>query len=375
MNDQFDLKQGWKNDPLKDLYTTQTLLTNSTKLMEMLHNVLRIIRDADGVPLAAVICNRIVPRPDSDDIAFGLQNSEYATHDYEMIERAPITNHDTFYQNATDKELEKTRPFDPCYLASRRLVWTVIKGCIGTKNKLNLQLKQFNKTTDGRGAYSSIEAFFFGNDHASSLISAAEKGLRETTFTKNVRNWRIEDYITKHIELYSIFDYQKTLVTHKGMFENQRVNLLLDGLKNKHFVGLKSNIMCKTQLYNDFNTTATQLKDMLNRMTELQTAPGRQVSAMGRGGGSGRGAGRGGLDGHGGRDGRDGRGGRGFDSGCGHRGRGNDRGRRCDRIPSSATFRPENCPDQDAVDRVKPNIVHCHVTGDRIFVYEFTYNK
>ena len=72
MNDQFDLEQGWKNDPLKDLYTTQDHLTNSTKWMEMLQNVLRMIRDANGVPLAAVIHKRIVPRPDSYDIAFGL---------------------------------------------------------------------------------------------------------------------------------------------------------------------------------------------------------------------------------------------------------------------------------------------------------------
>ena len=33
----------------------------------------------------------------------------------------------------------------------------------------------------------------------------------------------------------------------------------------------------------------------------------------------------------------------------------------------------ETCPDQDAVDRVKPNIVHRLVTGNRIFVYYNTY--
>ena len=75
MNDQFYLEQGWNNDPLKDLYPTQTLLTNSTKWMEMLQNVLHMIRDANGVPLAAVIHTRIVRRPDSDDIAFVLQHS------------------------------------------------------------------------------------------------------------------------------------------------------------------------------------------------------------------------------------------------------------------------------------------------------------
>ena len=113
----------------------------------MLQNVLRIIRDANGVTLAEVIFKIIVPRPDSDGIAFGLQYSEYASHDDEMIERAPILDRETLDRNAMDKELEKTGPFDPRYMAARSLVWTIIKGCIGTNNKLNLQLKQFNKTT------------------------------------------------------------------------------------------------------------------------------------------------------------------------------------------------------------------------------------
>ena len=36
MNDQMDLEQGWKNNPLKELYPTQAHITNSTKWMEML---------------------------------------------------------------------------------------------------------------------------------------------------------------------------------------------------------------------------------------------------------------------------------------------------------------------------------------------------
>ena len=82
------------------------------------------------------------------------------------------------------------------YMAARSLVWTVIKRCIGTNNKLNLQLKQFNRTTDGRRAYFAIESFMLGNDHSSSLISAAEQGLRDTTYTSNVKNWKIEDYVS-----------------------------------------------------------------------------------------------------------------------------------------------------------------------------------
>ena len=44
-----------------------------------------MIRDANGVPLAVVICKRIIPQPDSDDIAFGLQYSEYDSHDDDII--------------------------------------------------------------------------------------------------------------------------------------------------------------------------------------------------------------------------------------------------------------------------------------------------
>ena len=49
--------------------------------MEMLQNVLRMIRGGNGVPLPAVICKRLISLPDSEDIAFGLQHSEYVSHD------------------------------------------------------------------------------------------------------------------------------------------------------------------------------------------------------------------------------------------------------------------------------------------------------
>ena len=97
-----------------------------------------------------------------------------------------------------------------------------------------------------------------------------------------------------------MIDDQYALGNHPGMYEKLRVDLLLDGLNKKSLSGVKSNIMCHSQLYNDFNATATHLKDVVNRMPELHTAPGCQVSAMGRGRVRGRGTGRGGRDGRGG---------------------------------------------------------------------------
>ena len=119
-------------------------------------------------------------------MAFGPRHSKYISHDDEMIERAPILDSKEYDRTATDEYLENTGPFDPRYRAARSLVWAIVKGYIGTNNKLNLQVKQYNRATDGRSAYFSIKSFMLGNYHYSSLISAAEQGLRDTTFTTNV---------------------------------------------------------------------------------------------------------------------------------------------------------------------------------------------
>ena len=51
-----------------------------------------------------------------------------------MIERAPILDSKEYDRTATDKNLEKIGPFDPRYRADRSLVWTIVKGCIGTQD-------------------------------------------------------------------------------------------------------------------------------------------------------------------------------------------------------------------------------------------------
>ena len=88
-----------------------------------------------------------------------------------------------------------------------------------------------------RSAYFAIESFMLGNDHSSSLISAAEQGLRNTTFTTNVKNWNIEDYVSKHMEFHSTLNDQQERGTYSGMYEEKKVNKFRDGLKRSNFIG------------------------------------------------------------------------------------------------------------------------------------------
>ena len=128
MNDQISLEKGWKNEPLKELYPTQAHKNHPTKWLEMLVNVLRMIRDVNGIPLAAVIRKRLTSPPDNEDMAFGLRQSKYISHNDEMIERAPILDSKGYDRTATDKNLEKTGPFDPRYRAAHSLVWSQRSG-------------------------------------------------------------------------------------------------------------------------------------------------------------------------------------------------------------------------------------------------------
>ena len=134
---------------------------------------------------------------------------------------------------------------------------------------------------------------------SSSLISAAEQGLRDTTYTTNVKNWKIEDYVSKHMEFHSTLNDHQALGTYSGMYENQKVDKFLDGLKHSHFIGLRSNILTNPNLRSNFNATAAHVKEMVNRTPTLKNPPGSQVSAMGRRGGRGRGTDRGGREGRG----------------------------------------------------------------------------
>ena len=104
-----------------------------------------------------------------------------------------------------------------------------------------------------------------GNDHSSSLISDAEKGLRDTTYTTNVKNWKIEDYVSKHMEFHSTLNDQQERGTYSGMYKKQKVDKLLDGLKHSHFIGLRSMILCNPKMQNDFNATGAHVRDMVNR--------------------------------------------------------------------------------------------------------------
>jgi len=61
------------------------LKSNHTKWVEILKNLLTVISDPKGIPLAVVIRKHLIPCNSADDPAFGERYSGYASFDDKMI--------------------------------------------------------------------------------------------------------------------------------------------------------------------------------------------------------------------------------------------------------------------------------------------------
>ena len=81
------------------------------------------------------------------------------------------------------------------------------------------------------------------------------------------------------MEFHSTLNNQQERGTYGGMYEKQKVDKFLDGLKNHHYIGLKSNILTNEKLRSEFNATAAHVKDMVNQTATLKNPPGRQVAS------------------------------------------------------------------------------------------------
>ncbi len=66
------------------------------------------VRGVTGVPLTYVICAALFPKHESDDPAFGEQDSAYTSIDSELMSRAPILDPRCDLMDDTDelKELD-----------------------------------------------------------------------------------------------------------------------------------------------------------------------------------------------------------------------------------------------------------------------------
>jgi hypothetical protein len=229
------------------------------------------------------------------------------------------------YTSSTDEMIRRAPHGGPTYNTDNSTVWDVMMHVFHGTDAYPW-IKQYNRPRDGRGAYTSLRAHYFGQSQEDNELNEAEASLTNTFYTGEKRNFTFETYSGIHRAAHNVFNDCRDAPYE----ERDKVRRLLDNIRCLECKAAITLIHADQRLRNDFDASVDLIKTSLSQ-SKTSREERRGVSGLtqgdgGRGRGRGGGRGRGRFGGHfGGRGGRGFRGGRG-----GGRGRGRGRGGRRD---------------------------------------------
>lgn len=167
--------------------------------------------------------------------------------------------------------------------------------------------KPFSTTKDGRGSYFALRDHYMGKSFQKRNVAQSERVLSTVFYDGKSRNFTFEMFCEKLNLAFQDLEEAGEMVT-----EDRKVRILLENIRAPELLMSVERVQ-GSELETSFQASMNYLAEQVDKKRQLQAkirGTNRNISAMGRGGGSGRG----------GRDGR-GRGGKGV-GGRGKGGRG-----------------------------------------------------
>jgi len=233
------------------------------KTMDAILEYLRTRLGERMIPLAYVVReNREVPAS-ADDPSI---NYESVTD--EMIGRA---SHGT--PNAAGVWVD-----DPVYTQNKERVWDIIAQ-ITREHPCWTYVKPAQRTRDGRAAYFGLYNHYLGPNNVDNMASMAEKRLAAATYKGETRRWDFERYVNVQKQQHTILE-GLTAHGYAGIDERSKVRHLLNGIQTEKLDSVKTQILSKTELRNDFDACVTLYTDFIKEITPAGDTPTRQLSAL-----------------------------------------------------------------------------------------------
>ncbi len=249
-----------------------------------------------GVPLVYVIRHKLLPEDESDDPTLGDvdEESQYTSHDHEMIARCPIVE-TRRYTPYTGGDSKTEGPFVPTFLTDSKKVWAVLHTLFSTSSVWQ-HVKKFTTTQDGRQVYRTLHSHFFGADKVNTMVNDVLSSLKSKIYQGDRKNWNFDKYCLAHVAEHnrhsSLHDYGVT-----PLEESMKIHYFEEGIKDPTLDAARNAILVNRSQFPDFDSVMQLYVTSKRSQKSEATPPGRQLSAItGRGGGGrGRdGAGRGG---------------------------------------------------------------------------------
>jgi hypothetical protein len=138
------------------------------------------------------------------------------------------------------------------------------------------QVKVGQQGYDGRKAFFALYNLYLGPQHASLMATKAEDALKDSVYYKETKRFDFDSFVCKHQDAHHI-SANHPRGHHNGMNEEQKVRMLLNGIKAPHLEHVISIIHGHQQYLNNFDACVAYIKTMINRGTSRNAV---QVAAV-----------------------------------------------------------------------------------------------
>ncbi|MBM3917828.1 MAG: hypothetical protein FJ349_09525 [Sphingomonadales bacterium] len=263
--------------------------TSAAKAFNQMRQILTNMRGVSKVPLAYVIRTRILP-PDSGgqtpNLPYGYVDSPYASHEDEMIQRAPILaeNREEWHNLRNLETLEDTGARHLTFNADNRTVFQVLFSYWG-RNPAWTNVRSFTRQTDGRAAYRALYRYFFGTNSVQTQTKSVLSNLSSFKYDECRKNFTFETYVLKHIEQHNLHN---ELVEHGAdpLNEDMKIHYFQSGITNRDFDSVKNAVLATPENFQTFDRVKDQFMSFhRNRPTSDGPVRTRAIASIrGRGG-------------------------------------------------------------------------------------------
>ena len=123
-------------------------------------------------------------------------------------------------------------------------------------------IKPHARARNGSAAHMAFKNHYPGPNNIGNMAATAEHKLINATYRGEGRHWDIERYATLHKEPYTILDGLQEC-GYAGMDEGSKTRHLLTGIKTTALDSVKTQILCNTELRQDFGKCVVLFKDYI----------------------------------------------------------------------------------------------------------------
>ena len=153
------------------------------------------------------------------------------------------------------------------YLADRSKVWELISDLTRDQDCWSY-IQPAQRTRDGGLAFLGLNNRYLVDNNVDNMSSNAEAKLKGTSYYREKRWWNFEKYAKMHVDQHVILT---VLVEHgySGIDDRSKVRHLMAGIKTKVLDPVKTQIMARAALRNDFDICVNLYKDFNEQSDDL----------------------------------------------------------------------------------------------------------